>query len=94
MSPDPADGFVSQHRDLALQKILVDESGNVTGILDWYGSIAFPRSVGPASVPAFLRRDWLPDFLERPPYLCWWAPHYREIYAAAMAEEIEIPDAI
>jgi len=94
LSPDPPDGFVLQHSDLDLQNILVDEVGNVTGILDWDSSIAVPRSEGPASVPVFLERDWRPDTLERPLYLCWRAPHYRENYAAAMAEAASNPDAI
>jgi len=55
------DSFVLQHDDLDLQNILTDSEGNITGILDWDGSLAMPRCIGHAAVPKFLRRDWFPN---------------------------------
>jgi hypothetical protein len=52
-SNDP-ETFVLQHTDLDFQNILVDDDGNVTGIIDWDGFMAVPRCVSYASVPEFL----------------------------------------
>lgn len=82
----PTDTFALRHSDLDLQNILIDEEGNVTGILDWDGSLAMPCCVGHASVPAFLDHDFYPKALARSPFLCWRAGYYREIYAAALAD--------
>jgi hypothetical protein len=77
--------FVLRHPDLEFQNILVDDDGNVTGIIDWEGCLAVPRCVGYASVPDFLRRDWLKGTsLREQPYMCWTLQHYRQIYANAM----------
>jgi hypothetical protein len=82
----PTDTFALRHSDLDLQNILIDEEGNVTGIIDWDGSLAMPRCVGHASVLAFLDRDFYPEPLVNSPFLCWRAGYYREIYAAALTE--------
>jgi hypothetical protein len=76
-NPDPADGFVLQHDDFDLQNILVDSEGNVIGIINWDGSLAMPRCVGHAAVPMFLRNDWLPNTLERAPFMGWRLLYYR-----------------
>jgi hypothetical protein len=77
--------FVLRHPDLEFQNILVDDDGNVTGIIDWEGCLAVPRCVGYASVPDFLRRDWLKGTsLREQPYMCWTLQNYRQIYADAM----------
>jgi hypothetical protein len=83
---DPGETFVLQHSDLDLQNILTDENGNITGIIDWDGSMAMPHCVGHAAVPNFLRRDWFPnsDALLRRPHMSFQLDHYREVYAAAM----------
>ncbi|KZM20233.1 uncharacterized protein EKO05_0003684 [Ascochyta rabiei] len=78
--------FALRHSDLDTQNILVDGSGAITGILDWDGSLAMPRCVGHAAVPHFLERDVHADALFKTPFLCWRAPHYRSVYAAALAE--------
>jgi hypothetical protein len=80
--------FVLRHPDLDMQNILVDDSGNVVGILDWEGCLAVPRCVGYASVPDFLRRDWLKGYSlqERPHMTTWQLDHYRKVYADAMME--------
>lgn len=80
----PGDTFVLQHDDLDLQNILTDDDGNITGIIDWDGSIAAPRCVGHAAVPRFLRRDWFPDSDEDD--LIFRGNYYRDAYAAAMVE--------
>jgi len=77
--------FVIRHDDLDLQNILVDEDGNVTGIIDWDACAAVPRCVGYTSMPTFLRRDWLPDYgLGRLPHMTWAIERYREVYTQAM----------
>ena len=49
--------FVLAHPDLDLQNILIDEDGNVTGLVDWDGVTMVPRSMG-CSFPKWLSRDW------------------------------------
>jgi hypothetical protein len=81
--------FTIHHDDLDLQNILVDEEGNVTGIIDWDKSFAAPRCIGAAAVPVFLRNDWYPRYthdIRISPHMAWNYEHYREIYAAAMVE--------
>lgn len=91
----PGDTFSLQHNDLDLQNILVDDDGNITGIIDWDGSLALPLCVAHAAVPAFLRRDWFPDESESQAFrhLVFRTEDYRQIYAAAMVEAGN-PDAI
>ncbi|KAI4689073.1 hypothetical protein J4E81_007790 [Alternaria sp. BMP 2799] len=90
---DPADAdenetFVIRHPDLDLQNILVDDDGNVTGIIDWDNCLAVPRCIGYASLPDFLRRDWNEDFslADSPHMPTWEIQKYADIYADAMAE--------
>ncbi|KAL1795376.1 hypothetical protein ACET3X_007192 [Alternaria dauci] len=86
--------FVLRHDDLDLQNILVDDDGNVTGIIDWDGCAAVPHCLGYASMPTFLRRDWLPEYnISRLPHLSWSLNRYREVYAQAMGEFCESSDA-
>ncbi|KAG9188402.1 hypothetical protein G6011_02325 [Alternaria panax] len=88
--------FTIHHNDLDLQNILVDEAGNVTGIIDWDNAMAAPRCVGASAVPMFLRSDWFPEYnfsLEVPPYMAWNYHRYREIYAAATIEAGNVEDA-
>lgn len=85
VKPLPPDTFVLRHGDLDLQNILVDDDGNVTGIIDWDGCMAVPQFVGFATLPMFLRRDWLQDFtLSQAPYSFLALDHYRAIYADAI----------
>lgn len=80
------DTFALRHSDLDLQNILIDDDGNVTGILDWDGSLAMPRCVGHAAVPHFLELDWYTKASLYTSFLCWRAGHYRSIYAAALVD--------
>ncbi|KAF2032961.1 hypothetical protein EK21DRAFT_109414 [Setomelanomma holmii] len=74
--------FVLRHPDLDFQNILVDPtSGEVTGLIDWDGCSTVPRCVGYASLPDFLRRDWLPDFdVVSASYMCWQLERYQQIF--------------
>jgi len=56
--------FVLAHPDFDTQNILVDEEGNVTGIIDWDWVAAVPRSVGFQKLPNFLVRDFDPQNYE------------------------------
>lgn len=81
--------FTLQHADLDLQNILVDDEGNVTGIIDWDKCLSVPRCVGAASAPLFLQKDWMPaclNNLDTAPHLGFTTHRYRQIYAAALAE--------
>ncbi|KAI4916048.1 hypothetical protein J4E90_004494 [Alternaria incomplexa] len=73
--------------ELYLNNILVDDDGNVTGILDWDCVCAAPRFVGYASLPRFLRKDW-PDYFTVLDFPCmgYQLDHYRQVYIKAMEE--------
>ncbi|KAH6852936.1 kinase-like domain-containing protein [Alternaria rosae] len=92
----PGETFTLHHNDLDLQNILCDDEGNVTGIIDWDNAIAAPRCIGATAVPMFLRSDWFPEYtfgLGIPPCMAWNYEHYREIYAAAIAEASDAENA-
>lgn len=83
------ESFTLHHSDLDLQSILVDDEGNVTGIIDWGRCLSVPRCVGAASAPLFLQKDWMPAYLNKldtAPYMTFGTHRYRQIYAAALAE--------
>lgn len=82
---DRKETFVLRHDDLDFQNILCDEKGNVTGIIDWDKCRAAPRCIGFASLPAFLVKDWAPDYKTLyATHLPWDLTEYRNIYAYAM----------
>ncbi|KAJ7739875.1 kinase-like domain-containing protein [Mycena metata] len=63
MLPNPEfDGapFFLAHPDFGYQNILVDEEGNVTGIVDWDGACVVPRQYAFARYPSWITRDWDP----------------------------------
>ncbi|KAF2627632.1 hypothetical protein BU25DRAFT_458519 [Macroventuria anomochaeta] len=72
----PEDTFALRHSDLDWQNILIDNSGNVTGVLDWDASLAMPCCVGHAAVPAFFDCDFYPKSIVNTPFVCWRAGHY------------------
>jgi hypothetical protein len=90
LSNSEADGpetFLLQHPDLDLQNILVDDDGNVSGILDWDECLAVPRCVGCTLLSELLLRDWQPGFtLNVTPHVSYRLDHYRQIYAEALEE--------
>ncbi|KAI5359095.1 putative aminoglycoside phosphotransferase, protein kinase-like domain superfamily [Septoria linicola] len=53
--------FVLMQSDFNPQNILVDERGNVTGLIDWDCLEAIPRQVGWCSLPHWLKKDWEPE---------------------------------
>lgn len=53
------DSFVISHPDLDLQNVLVDESGTVTGLIDWDGASTVSRLAG-CNYPKWLTQDWDP----------------------------------
>ncbi|CAK1357269.1 hypothetical protein CB0940_11600 [Cercospora beticola] len=56
-------GFVLMQSDFNPQNILVDDRGNVTGLIDWDCLEAIPRQIGWSSVPHFMRKDWEPEYV-------------------------------
>ena len=60
MPQDKARGsFVISHPDLDLQNVLVDESGTVTGLIDWDGVSTMSHLAG-CTYPKWLTHDWDP----------------------------------
>ncbi|KAH6894197.1 hypothetical protein B0T10DRAFT_558352 [Thelonectria olida] len=61
--PEPM-GFdhrcVLAHPDLDMQNIIVNENGELQGIIDWDGVCMVPRSMGNRSYPKWLTQDWNP----------------------------------
>jgi hypothetical protein len=84
---DEKESFVLRHDDLNFQNILCDEQGNVTAIIDWDKCRAVPRCVGFTSLPAFLTKDWTPNFKTNIDlHMPWELEEYRKVYAGAMLE--------
>lgn len=51
--------FVIKPPDFDWQNILVDDNGNIIGLLDWDGVCTVPRFQGFAPTPKFLQQDYL-----------------------------------
>ncbi|KAJ4356866.1 hypothetical protein N0V95_002957 [Ascochyta clinopodiicola] len=82
--------FTLHHADLDLQNLLVDDDGNITGIIDWDRCLAVPRCFGASSSPLFLQKDWMPAYLNNlatSPYMAFTTHRYRQIYATALAQQ-------
>lgn len=54
--------FALMHQDFDIQNILIDETGTVTGILDWDNMEIVPRQIGWCSVPYWLLEDWYTSY--------------------------------
>ncbi|KAK7681482.1 hypothetical protein QCA50_015574 [Cerrena zonata] len=54
--------FVLGHPDFDSQNILIDEAGNITGLIDWDGVDVGPRQLNALSYPSWLTVDWDPLF--------------------------------
>lgn len=54
--------FVLMQSDFNPQNILVDDRGNVSGLIDWDCLEAIPRQIGWCSIPHWLKRDWTPEY--------------------------------
>ncbi|XXG99976.1 hypothetical protein Hte_006317 [Hypoxylon texense] len=57
---DAQDSFVLRPPDFNPQNVMVDEQGNVTGLIDWDFAQTVPRCVGYISYPSWITRDWDP----------------------------------
>ncbi|KAK1764834.1 hypothetical protein QBC33DRAFT_546159 [Phialemonium atrogriseum] len=54
------DDFVLSIPDFDSQNIMVDQMGNLTGIIDWDLAQTVPRCVGYCRYPSWITRDWDP----------------------------------
>ncbi|KAK9349748.1 hypothetical protein V1523DRAFT_399861 [Lipomyces doorenjongii] len=54
------ESFVLSLPDFDSQNIMIDERGNLTGIIDWDNVQAVPRFIGYLSFPGWITRDWDP----------------------------------
>ncbi len=79
--PDSAEEFVLMHEDFDIQNMVVDDSGNLTGILDWDGLSSQPRQVGWSMVPYWIQGDWAPGYR--------WPPAIGADFASVRPEEFE-----
>jgi len=52
--------FVLSLPDFNPQNIMIDERGNLTGIIDWENVQTVPRFLGYSSFPSWITRDWDP----------------------------------
>ncbi|KAL2012730.1 hypothetical protein VTN00DRAFT_255 [Thermoascus crustaceus] len=52
--------FVLALPDFDSQNIMIDERGNLTGIIDWDNVQTAPRFLGHSSFPGWITRDWDP----------------------------------
>lgn len=55
--------FVIAPPDFDWQNVLVDEHGNVTGLIDWDVVKTTPRFTGWAALPNWLKQDWYEDYI-------------------------------
>ncbi|KAK0627882.1 hypothetical protein B0T14DRAFT_513495 [Immersiella caudata] len=55
-----SEGFALSVPDFDSQNILVDDSGNISGIIDWDLVQTVPRCVGYSCYPGWITRDWDP----------------------------------
>ena len=87
---DGAETFVLCHPDFDSQNIMIDEKGNLTGLIDWDNARTYPRFLGYCRYPSFLTPDWDPlmyGYSGLPRYL---SPEelvrYRKIYSNKMIQ--------
>ena len=85
---DP-ESFVLNCPDFDSQNVLIDEKGNLTGLLDWDNAQTYPRWLGYCVYPGFINRDWDPtmyqypaEYENSPEELA----RYREIYLNKMTQ--------
>ncbi|OTB18766.1 hypothetical protein K445DRAFT_8790 [Daldinia sp. EC12] len=58
--------FVLCHPDLDSQNVMVDDRGNVTGLIDWDMTMTMPHCQGYAAYPSWIMRDWDPIVYDWP----------------------------
>ncbi|KAK4454080.1 kinase-like domain-containing protein [Podospora aff. communis PSN243] len=90
---DPSQGFVLSIPDFDSQNIMVDDQGNVTGIIDWDLVQTLPRCVGYSRYPGWITRDWDPIMYGWPKSDSENSPEeleqYRKHYDQAMGEALQ-----
>ncbi|KAK3055144.1 hypothetical protein LTR09_003697 [Extremus antarcticus] len=60
--PQSGDNFVLVHPDFDIQNLITDETGRLTGIIDWDGACCEPLQIGWTRLPLWLHGDWYPHF--------------------------------
>ncbi|KAI2466729.1 kinase-like protein [Annulohypoxylon bovei var. microspora] len=63
---DSSGEFVLCPPDFDSQNVMVDQHGNVTGLLDWDHAHTMPRPMGYARFPSWITRDWSPQMYSWP----------------------------
>ena len=89
-SHDGAETFVLCHPDFNLQNIMIDEKGNLTGLIDWDNTHTLRRFLGYCCYPSFLTPDWDPLMYAIPGYPRYLSPEelvrYRKVYSDKMIQ--------
>lgn len=80
-TPNSDEDFVLMHGDFDIQNMLVDDAGNLAGILDWDGLSSQPRQAGWSMVPFWLQGDWASGYR--------WLPAIGANYASVRPDEFE-----
>jgi len=60
ISANQEETFVLSLPDFDSQNTMIDERGNLTGIIDWDNVETVPRFLGYSSFPGWITRDWDP----------------------------------
>lgn len=60
------ESFVLSLPDFDSQNVMIDEQGNLTGIIDWDNVQTVPRFLGFSSFPSWITRDWDPIMYHYP----------------------------
>ena len=85
--------FVLCHPDFNSQNILIDEKGNLTGLIDWDDVQTYPRFLGYCRYPSFLTPDWDPLMYGYPGCPRYLSPEelvrYRQIYSDKMIQMLD-----
>ncbi|KAF4448121.1 hypothetical protein F53441_8437 [Fusarium austroafricanum] len=94
LDSDSDSHFVLCPPDFDSQNVLVDDKGNVTGIIDWDHCQTVPPRLGYAAYPGWLTRDWDPimygwpditDFEDSPDALQRYRSHYNKELGKALS---------
>ncbi|KAL2023919.1 hypothetical protein VTK56DRAFT_696 [Thermocarpiscus australiensis] len=93
---DSTEGFVLCSPDFDSQNILVDDEGNVTGLIDWDHVQTVPPCVGYSCYPSWITRDWNPlmygwpklaDSENSPQELDFYRAYYNQHIGVALGRE-------
>ena len=88
-----AETFVLSLPDFDSQNVMIDEEGNLTGLIDWDNAQTYPRFLGYCCYPGFITRDWDPIMYGYPQEENENSPEeltrYRKIYFDKMAQMLD-----